>query len=106
MLIMFWWFWLLRKLVKNIADGKFFIVENARKFIYLAIPLLSLPFVDLFARMYSESFFVANFQVMNGGLFHKIEFEIMPIVFGLTFLIIGGIVNEGAKMKQEQDLTI
>lgn len=106
LLITFWWFWMLRKLVKNIADQKFFIAENARRLIYLAIPPLLIPFLDLFSRLYFEDFFIDNFQVMNGGLFEMIDFKIMPIVFGLIFLIIGGIIKEGIKIKEEQDLTI
>lgn len=106
LLVMFWWFWILRKLVKNIANQKFFIAENARRFIFLAIPPLLISFLDLFSRLYFEGFFIKNFQVMNGGLFKIIDFEIIPIVFGLIFLIIGGIVKEGIKIKEEQDLTI
>jgi len=105
-LIVFWWLWALRKLVKNIAGQKFFITENVRQFIYLAIPLLLIPFLDFWARIYFQDLFMDNFQVMNGGLYRKANFKIMPIVFGLTFLIIGGLISEGTKLKEEQDLTI
>ncbi len=100
------WFWYLRTIVKNISQGKFFVKDNIKNFMVLSIPLLLLPFIQFLIESISYSRFVKNYQVMNGGLFRVVDFNIMPLVMGLIFLIMAGVIKEGMKIKEEQELTI
>jgi len=100
------WFWYLRKVIKNISTHQFFVSKNVKNLIILATPLLIIPFVQFAAEKIAFNYFINHFQVMNGGLSRVTDFNIMPIVFGLIFLMMAGIIKEGIKLKEEQELTI
>lgn len=100
------WFWYLRALIKNISTHQFFVSKNVKNLIILATPLLIIPFVQFAAEKIATNYFIKHFQVMNGGLTRITDLNIMPVVFGLIFLMMAGIIREGIKLKEEQDLTI
>lgn len=100
------WCWILRKIFKNVASGQFFIKANVRYFLILSVPLIGLPFFQMIIEDISLLYFMENFQVINGGLDRTGRFSFWPIIFGLIFLMMGGVIREGIKLKQEQDLTI
>lgn len=100
------WCWTLRKIINNIAQGQFFQRDNVRNFLILSIPLIALPFFQIIIEDISRLYFLEHFQVMNGGLSMTGTFNFWPIIFGLIFLIMAGVIKEGMKIKEEQDLTI
>lgn len=102
----FLWFWFLRSILKNVSKREFFIPDNVRNFILLAVPLLVLPFLEQAINYYSKAYFMQNFQVMNGGIKHVFDLNIYSFVFGLVFLMMAGVIKEGIQIKEEQDLTI
>ncbi|MGK7389648.1 MAG: DUF2975 domain-containing protein [Candidatus Cyclobacteriaceae bacterium M2_1C_046] len=106
LLILLLWLLVFRKFIISISRKEFFIIKNARRLIILSIPAFILPFFNYLISYLSNQFYIKNFTAVQGHLLINYHFDPVPIIFGMTFLIMAGVVYEGARLKEETDLTI
>ncbi len=95
---------LLRKLLLGINQKDFFSSANYRYLILLSIPPFLYPLAQYILGKASISFFQANFRI--NGLSSSVSPDYTPLIIGMIFLLIAGMVYEGSKLKEDQDLTI
>jgi hypothetical protein len=100
------WLWVFRKFILSISMGDFFNQRNIRRMIFLGIPPLVLSLFSFVLHRISHDFFISNFQILNGGISSSFKFEPLPLIFGITFLVMAVMIDEGRRMKLENDLTI
>ncbi len=96
----------LRKFLLSLSRGVFFEPANYRRLIILSIPAFVIPLFEYVAGKYMLNFFYDHFRVLNGGVKSVMDTDLTPLVFGVIFLLMAGMVYEGSKLKEDQDLTI
>jgi hypothetical protein len=102
--------YLLRKLLKNIYDEKYFLPENRR--IMFTIGTLSIivpPIIKMIQKAIllslPKDLVVDGMKVVNPGgigVFDSIEY----LILGLFFFVLADVFREGKKLKEEHDLTV
>lgn len=95
-----------RGFLSSLSKGEFFIQANSRRLIILGAAAFIIPLMAAVGHSISRSFLLDNFQIINGGLDLSRHMNNSPVIFGIVFLLMAGIVHEGSKIKEDSDLTI
>ncbi len=95
-----------RRFLLSLSKGEFFTRLNSRRMILLGAASFVLPLFEYIGGSISRNYFVDNFRVINGGIHFFDGVNLTPVVFGVVFLLLSGMIYEGSRLKEDSDLTI
>ena len=72
----------------------------------LSVAALIIPVYKYLGGMLTKSYFLENFQIIDGGIHISVPEDTAPFVFGIIFLLMAGMVYEGSRLKEDSELTI
>jgi hypothetical protein len=96
----------LRHVFRSLSRGMLFVPENARRIRWVGFAVILSEFVRA-ALVYFSSYYTSLHFTANGLRFvASTEFDGTPIFSGLAILVIAEVFREGARLKEDQSLTI
>lgn len=106
---------LLRKIIRNVHDGKQFCIENIKYTRWIAWIIIIIPHLMNLIKNILINSIPAN-TIVNGFKIHKqisgpiqvLNFALVPeyILLGMIIFVFAEVFKEGNKIKQENDLTV
>lgn len=97
---------LLRRVFDSLARRQPFVVENARRLKLIAFLLMVSPLLSFIKDILGDWFVRSYFLNNHSAFVLKTDFNLMMLLAGLVLLVVAEIFNLGAKIKEEQELTI
>jgi hypothetical protein len=104
--LLLWGLTQLRQVFRSLSRGRVFLPENARRIRWVGFTVLCGE-VARTAVVYLWSYYTSQHFTANGLRFTAtIDFSGMTILSGLAILVIAEVFREGARLQEEQSLTI
>lgn len=99
---------LLRKILKNITDGKYFDIKNGILIRNIGIVVIIGSIIKALVNISITAYFSANttFENLEIASYSGSESILSLIFLGFVILVISQIFKHGTEIKKEQDLTI
>lgn len=104
--LLLWGLTQLRQVFRSLSRGRVFLPENARRIRWVGFTVLCGEAART-AVVYLWSYYTSQHFTANGLRFAAtIDFSGMTILSGLAILVIAEVFREGARLQEEQSLTI
>ncbi|RDV15904.1 DUF2975 domain-containing protein [Pontibacter diazotrophicus] len=98
--------YLLRKLFKSLTQNDPFVVENAQRLRLIAFLIMLEPVTSFAHDAFVNWFIQHNFLLDGSGIRAHLSIDLKTLFVGLIVLVIAEIFRIGARMKEEQELTV
>lgn len=96
----------LRKIFATLTQADPFVASNAARIRIIGFVLISFPLVSALLGTITNQFVQKHFVAGKNALLFRYDLELSWVFTGLVILVIAEVFRTGAKLKEEQDLTI
>lgn len=98
--------YLLRRLFKSLTQNNPFIVENAQRLRLISFLIMLIPVTSFAHDAVVNWFLKQNFLLDGSGIRSHLSIDLKTLFVGLVVLVIAEIFRVGARLKEEQELTV
>ncbi|MFD3000358.1 DUF2975 domain-containing protein [Pontibacter toksunensis] len=98
--------YLLRRLFRSLTQNDPFIVENAQRLRLIAFLIMLIPLTSFVHDFIVNWFLKQNFLIDGSGIRAHLNIDLKTLFVGLVVLVIAEIFRVGARLKEEQELTV
>jgi hypothetical protein len=107
--IVFFWLWQFRKLLISIGNSDSqFTIDNVKRLNKLGFILVGVVVLQILFNGIVNAIILTNFTIHLNGVRIDPVFQpnIIMLAFGLTLIVLAGVIRHGVQLKEEQALTI